>query len=147
MADGFVQDVDSEEYYGEELPEVDFDNSPVDPQNPGFASLLPALQAFRQGNVDADVLQAYVVGLSPRLEAAFQQWESVAQQPLEQMGLDEEQVEQLRGAFSTTETLLVEMDQVLGLIERGLVEGDEDSFAEAEERLAVVHDEIRQALG
>jgi len=43
--------------------------------------------------------------------------------------------------------LLQEMDLVLGLIERGLTEGDEPSLDEAEQRLANVHQEIKGALG
>jgi hypothetical protein len=140
--DGFVQDLDSGEFVDADLPNVDFDQ-PIDPENPGFASLLPALQAVRRGELDMDVLDAYVQGLGPRLDATFQQWESVAAQPLEQMGLEEEQVAQLRGAFAATEGLLQEMDHVLGLIERG-AEGD---LEEAEQRLSLVHNEIRAALG
>lgn len=140
--DGFVQDVDSEEYFSADLPDVDFDQ-PIDPDNPGFGSLLPALRAVRSGQLEVDVLDAYVEGLGPRLEATFAQWESVAAQPLEQMGLEEEQVSQLRGAFAATEGLLQELDHVLGLIERG---GDGD-LEEAEQRLSLVHNEIRAALG
>jgi len=135
------------EYYPAELPEVDFDHAEVDPANPGFASLLHALRGYRVGQFDVSVLEAYVVGLSPRLEQAFQQWEQVAGQPLQEMGLAEEQVAQLQGAFSATEALLQEMDLVLGLIERGLTEGDLPSLDEAEQRLANVHNEIKAALG
>lgn len=146
MQDGFVQDLESQEFYAGEIPEIDFDQ-PIDPENPGFASLLPALQAVRRGDAGVEVLEAYVHGLAPRLEATFQQWEVVAGQPLEQMGLSEEQIAQLRGAFGATEALLTEMDQILVLIERGYLDSDEACFAEAEERLSVVHNEIRGALG
>ncbi|MBX3166265.1 MAG: hypothetical protein KF760_02590 [Candidatus Eremiobacteraeota bacterium] len=145
--DGYVQELGEGEYYPAELPEVDFDHAEVDPANPGFASLLHALRGVRAGHFDASVLEAYVVGLSPRLEAAFQQWEQVAGQPLQEMGLGDEQIAQLQGAFSATEALLQEMDLVLGLIERGLTEGDEPSLDEAEQRLANVHQEIKAALG
>ena len=145
--DGYVQELGEGEYYPAELPEVDFDHAEVDPANPGFASLLHALRGFRAGQFDASVLEAYVIGLSPRLESAFQQWEQVAGQPLQEMGLGEEQIAQLQGAFSATEALLQEMDVVLGLIERGLTEGDEPSLDEAEQRLANVHQEIKAALG
>lgn len=145
--DGYVQELGEGEYYPVELPEVDFDHAEVDPANPGFASLLHALRGYRAGQFDAPVLEAYVVGLSPRLEMAFNQWEQVAQQPLQEMGLAEEQIAQLQGAFSATEALLQEMDLVLGLIERGLGEGDDASLDEAEQRLANVHEEIKGALG
>ncbi|MFN8607366.1 MAG: hypothetical protein U0931_07535 [Vulcanimicrobiota bacterium] len=145
--DGYVQELGEGEYYPVELPEVDFDHAEVDPANPGFASLLHALRGFRAGHFDAPVLEAYVVGLSPRLETAFSQWEQVANQPLQEMGLGEEQIAQLQGAFSATEALLQEMDLVLGLIERGLSEEDEASLDEAEQRLANVHQEIKGALG
>ena len=145
--DGFVQELDEGDFYPSELPEVDFDQAEVDPANPGFASLLPALRGVRAGILHPSVLDDYVGGLSPRLEAAFTQWESVAQQPLEKLGLAEEQVAQLQGAFAATEALLNEMDLVLSLIERGCVDGDEASLDEAEQRLSVVHQEIRQALG
>jgi hypothetical protein len=145
--DGYVQELGEGEYYPVELPEVDFDHAEVDPANPGFASLLHALRGYRAGQFDAPVLEAYVLGLSPRLEMAFHQWEQVSQQPLQEMGLAEEQIAQLQGAFSATEALLQEMDLVLGLIERGLGEGDEASLHEAEQRLASVHQEIKGALG
>ncbi len=145
--DGYVQELGEGEYYPAELPDVDFDHAEVDPANPGFASLLYALRGYRVGQFDAPVLEAYVVGLSPRLEHAFQQWEQVAGQPLQEMGLAEEQIAQLQGAFSATEALLQEMDLVLGLIERGLTEDDLSSLDEAEQRLANVHNEIKAALG
>lgn len=145
--DGYVQELGEGEYYPVELPEVDFDHAEVDPANPGFASLLHALRGYRAGQFDAPVLEAYVVGLSPRLEMAFSQWEQVANQPLQEMGLGEDQIAQLQGAFSATEALLQEMDIVLGLIERGLSEDDEASLDEAEQRLANVHQEIKGALG
>ena len=145
--DGFVQELEDGEFYPSELPDVDFDHAEVDPANPGFASLLPALRGVRAGILHPSVLDDYLAGLSPRLEAAFLQWESVAQQPLEKLGLADEQVVQLQGAFSATEALLNEMDLVLSLIERGCVDSDEASLDEAEQRLSVVHQEIRQALG
>lgn len=145
--DGYVQELGEGEYYPAELPEVDFEHAEVDPSNPGFASLLHALRGYRSGQFDGTVLEAYVVGLSPRLDQAFQQWEEVAGQPLQEMGLGEEQIAQLQGAFSATEALLQEMDVVLGLIERGLTEPHDPSLDEAEERLAAIHQEIKGALG
>ena len=145
--DGYVQELGEGEYYPAELPQVDFDHAEVDPENPGFASLLHALRGYRAGHFDGTVIEAYVVGLSPRLDAAFQQWEQVAGQPLQEMGLGEEQIAQLQGAFSATEALLQEMDVVLGLIERGLTEPDDAALDEAEQRLANVHEEIKGALG
>lgn len=141
--DGYVQELDEGEYYPAELPEVDFDHAEVDPANPGFASLLPALKGVREGILHPSILQDYVAGLMPRLEAAFAQWESVAHQPLEQMGLGEEQIAQLQGAFAATEALLQEMEIVLSLCQNG----DEGSLEEAEQRLANVHHEIKAALG
>jgi hypothetical protein len=141
--DGFVQELDEGEYYPVELPEVDFDHAEVDPANPGFASLLPAVRGVRAGILHPSLLEDYVAGLSPRLEAAYLQWETVAQQPLEQMGLGEEQLAQLQGAFAATESLLQEMEMVLSLCSQG----DEASLEEAEHRLGAVHHEIKQALG
>jgi hypothetical protein len=141
--DGFVQELDEGEYYPVELPEVDFDHAEVDPANPGFASLLPAVRGVREGLLHPSLLEDYVAGLSPRLEAAYLQWETVAQQPLDQMGLAEEQVAQLQGAFAATEALLQEMEVVLSLCSNG----DEASLEEAEQRLTAVHQEIKQALG
>lgn len=138
--DGFVQAVDGDELAAAELPNVDFDNTPIDAANPGFASLLPALQAFRQGKIEAKVLEDYVAGLTPRLEAAFAQWETASQQPLEELGLPEEEVAHLRLAFSSTEGLLNEMDAVLNLI-------DEGNHELAERRLQAIHLDIRQAMG
>ena len=141
--DGFVQELDEGEYYPVELPEVDFDHAEVDPANPGFASLLPALSGVRGGLLHPSVLEDYVVGLSPRLEAAYTQWEQVAGQPLDELGLGQEQIEQLRGAFAATEALLQEMETVLSLCSQG----DEASLEEAEQRLSEIHHEIKQALG
>lgn len=141
--DGFVQELDEGEYYPVELPEVDFDQAEVDPANPGFASLLPALRGVRAGLLHPSVLEDYVTGLSPRLEVAYSQWEQVAGQPLEELGLAEEQVAQLQGAFAATEALLQEMDTVLSLCSQA----DEASLEEAEQRLSEIHHEIKQALG
>lgn len=141
--DGYVQELQEGEYYPVDLPEVDFDQAEVDPANPGFASLLHAIRGVRQGLIHPSVLEDYVQGLLPRLEEAFAQWESVSQQPLREMGLGEEQVAQLQGAFQATEALLQEMDTVLGLCHQA----DDVSLEEAEQRLSAVHQEIKRALG
>lgn len=141
--DGYVQELQEGEYYPVELPEVDFDHAEVDPANPGFASLLHAIRGVREGLIHPSVLEDYVHGLLPRLEQAFTQWESVSQQPLQQMGLGEEQIAQMQGAFSATEAMLQEMDVVLSLCQQG----DDASLEEADQRLSAVHHEIRRALG
>lgn len=146
MTDGYVAG-DLEEGIDQALPVVDFESQPVDPEQPGFASLLLALRSVREGAMDPEVLQRYVAGLAPRLEASFQQWEQIAQQPLEQLGMSEEQASQLRGAFSATVGLMEELELVLQLVEEGLQYPEGDAWDEAERRLEAVQCEILAALG
>lgn len=145
MADGFVPSMDEE--YGPvgDLPEADWSGDPIDPENPGFASLLPAIQAVLNGELEPTVLQGYVSGLWPRLEQAFDDWERVIGAQLE--GLSGEEAEPVRAAYETTGDLLRTMGETLALVEQGLTEDDAVYLEQAEQRLAGVHQEVQQALG
>ena len=57
----------SEDFAEDALPDrIDFDQIPVDMENPGFASLLPALLGVAQGQYDPSILEAYLAGLAGR---------------------------------------------------------------------------------
>ena len=146
MTDGYIAG-DLEEGMESELPVVDFEAQPVDPDQPGFASLLTALRSVREGAMDPEVLERYVDGLAPRLAASFQQWEQVARQPLEELGMSPEQASQLQGAFSATVALMEELELVLQLVEEGLQHPEGPAWDEAERRLEAVQCEILAALG
>ena len=125
---------------------VDFDHPVVDPDEPGFASLLPLLRGILDGQFDVAWLDSYVNHLRPRLNSAYSQVEAMLEQPYEQMGFAEEHLLQLRAAFSATQATMQELHQVLLLCESFLETNHDASLVEAEERLALVQHELRQVL-
>lgn len=136
----------SSEVTAQGVPTVDFDNPVIDPANPGFASLLPVLQGILDGEVDDTVLQDYVTHLRPRVNQAYDQVQSMMEQPYQQMGFAEEHLTQLQSAFAATQAAVQELHQVLLLCESYLQTHEEQTVVEAEERLASVQNELRQVL-
>ena len=130
----------------EAVAAVDFDHLVVDPAEPGFASLLPLIRGILDGEYEVAWLQAYVEHLRPRLNSAYSQVEAMLEQPYEQMGLAEEHMVQLRSAFSATQATMQELHQVLLLCEGYLENSQDQQLVEAEERLALVQNELRQVL-
>ena len=136
----------SSEVAAQGAPAVDFDHPVIDAANPGFASLLPVLQGILDNEVDDTVLQAYVTHLRPRVNAAYDQVQSMMEQPYQQMGFAEEHLTQLQSAFAATQAAVQELHQVLLLCESYLQTHEEQSVVEAEDRLAMVQNELRQIL-
>ena len=129
----------SEDFAEDALPErIDFEEIPVDPENPGFASLLPALLGVVHGHFDTSVLEAYLVGLTPRLEEARYQ--------LQCLDVPEAVREQVSPALAATQAVLDEMGIVLELVEVYLKHADSEALQEALERLSRVHSELQHAL-
>lgn len=141
--DGFAY---SEHFAEDLIPDAaDFENVPVDPENPGFASLLSAIRGVRMGEYSLEILRGYVEGLGPRIDAAYSQLDTMLGK-VEEMGFSEEQLGQLQAAMGATEAALSEMSTVLELCERSLDNEDLDPLDEAESRLALVHAELKQVL-
>jgi len=129
----------SEDFAEDALPDrIDFEQIPVDPENPGFASLLPALVGVAHGQYDPIILEAYLAGLSPRLEEARAQ--------LHSLDVPEAVREQVAPALAATQAVLDEMGFVLDLLEHYLSQGAVESLSEAVERLSRIHSELQHAL-
>lgn len=129
----------SEDFAEDALPDrIDFDQIPVDPENPGFASLLPTLMGVAQGQYDPSVLEAYLAGLSPRLEEARNQ--------LHNLEVPDAVREQVAPALAATQAVLDEMGYVLELIEYYLSQNVAESLDDAIERLSRIHSELQHAL-
>jgi len=142
--DGFTY---SDHFAEDALPDAaDFEHVPVDPENPGFASLLPAIQGCRRGDYPLAVLQGYVAGLAPRIGDTYAQLDKLQEQLVKNTGFAEDQMEQLLAAAGATEAALGEMNTVLELCERCIEFNDMDLLEEAESRLTLVHTELKQVL-
>ena len=125
---------------------VDFDNPVIDPAQPGFASLLSVLHGILDGDVEEEILVAYVTHLRPRINAAYDQVQAMMEQPYDTMGFAQEHLAQLQSAFTATQAAVQELHQVLLLCESYLQSHQQQSIVEAEERLALVQGELRQVL-
>lgn len=118
--------------------QLDPEHQPVDPDNPGFGSLLSALQQTLEGQLDPGVLATYRTRLLPRLEQSREQ--------LAQMVVPESIRAQVAPAMKATEVLLDELGAVLDLVGEFLELGSEDSLEEAISLLDGVHDQLRQVF-
>lgn len=129
----------SEEYVEEAFEEqLDFEDAPVDPQNPGFASLLTALYQARNSAIEVDVLVTYHGALCFRL--------SEARKHLSEMRVPQEIWEQVAPAVAATNGLLDELEYSLDCLADYQTSGNSNSLEESITRLEGVHDELRAAF-
>lgn len=108
------------------------------PAEPGFAALLPVLQAARRGGVSEQVLRDYHRVLAPRLDEACER--------LESMQVPEGLWERARHTLDATWNLLDEMAVVLECVLMFLSDRDLGLLDEAIERLALVHGNLKSVL-
>lgn len=129
----------SSDYLAESLSEsTNFEDTPVDTANPGFASLLTVLKKAKAGQVEKPVLEAYFNGLANHLEDVRQRMESI---PIPE-GF-EEQAEQ---AFAATFVILDQMQGTLDCLGEYLYNQDETLLDEAILILGGVHQQMRDAV-
>ncbi|MBI3928426.1 MAG: hypothetical protein HY319_22985 [Armatimonadetes bacterium] len=129
----------SEDYVEEAFEEqLDFEGAPVDPENPGFASLLTALYLARDGDLGAEVLRAYHSALTQRLQEARRQ--------LADIRVPEEIWQQVAPAVAATQAMLDELADSLDLLADHVATGRGEALEEAIVRLEGVHDELRAAF-
>ncbi len=115
-----------------------FENTPVDTANPGFASLLTVLRQAKAGQVDKPTLEAYFNGLALHLEDVRQRMESIA--------IPEGFEEQAEQAFAATFVILDQMQGTLDCLGEYLYNQDESLLDEAIAILGGVHQQMRDAV-
>ncbi len=118
--------------------QTDFESSPIDAANPGFASLLPALRRVRQGQLEPEVLEGYYAGLSQHLEDV--------RSKMEQIPIPEGFEAQAEQAFAATFVILEQMQGTLDCLHDYLASGDEQMLDEAIAVLSGVHQQMRDAV-
>lgn len=118
--------------------QTDFESSPIDAANPGFASLLPALKRVRQGQIGPEVLEGYYAGLSQHLEDV--------RSKMEQIPIPEGFEAQAEQAFAATYVILEQMQGTLDCLHEYLATGEEQLLDEAIAVLSGVHQQMRDAV-
>lgn len=129
----------SQELHDEEaVANLSFASAPIDVEQPGFGSLLPALRQAREGKLDPHVLEAYHYGLSQHLV------ESRAR--LDAMEVPESLRPALEAALVATRGMLERMEFVLGRVAVFLQYGTSDDLDAAIRVLEGIHGEMEQVL-
>lgn len=129
----------SQELHDEEaVANLSFSSAPIDVEQPGFGSLLPALRLAREGQLDPHVLEAYHYGLSQHLA------ESRAR--LDAMEVPEALRPALEAALVATRGMLERMEFVLVRVAVFLQHGTTDDLDAAIRVLEGIHGEMEQVL-
>ncbi|MEW6284222.1 MAG: hypothetical protein AB1758_36750 [Candidatus Eremiobacterota bacterium] len=117
---------------------MDFEVGPVDTLNPGFASLLTALNQAKQGQLEPGVLEAYYNGLWAHVEDVRARIAAIA--------IPEGFEAQAEQAFAATNGILDQMTLTLDLLADYLNTGDAGFLEDAIDTLGGVHQEMRAAV-
>lgn len=129
----------SEELQEEEVVEsLTFAGAPVDPQRPGFGSLLTALKLAREGRLERQILQQYHEGLSEHL--------AESRERLESLEVPEALREALEAALGATRGMLDRMGAVLDRLGLFLATSQPVVLEEAIRILEGIHGEMEQVL-
>lgn len=123
-------------WHSEDLVEetVISDASAIDPSQPGFASLLPLLQAELKGVAPVGALAAYHDGLTAQL--------AQTRATLDALPLSEELRAQAAPALEMTRTMFAHMDEVLGLVAQYLETASPEALDIAAARLREIHNTL-----
>lgn len=134
MADQFSV---SEEVVEEDVSEALRDDVPIDPERPGFASLLAVMRAAREDKVDRAVQVAYFQKLKAMAEEA--------RASLEALPVPEALAEKMAPALAATQGMVGNMQEVVNLFGDWLASAHVEYLDQAITLLEAIHGEIRQA--